>query len=93
VSARERSAVRVRRPKQHLEGQTLIAVRNVTREIGRKENAALEKVIRIIGHEINNSRGPLLGQRLHEQPGRPYQPHFRQLLTIRWSVAFSPRRP
>ena len=45
--------------KQHLEGQTLIAVRNVTREIGRKENAALKKVIRIIGHEINNSLGPI----------------------------------
>ena len=41
--------------KQHLEGQTLIAVRNVTREIGRKENAGLKKVIRIIGHEISNS--------------------------------------
>jgi two-component system nitrogen regulation sensor histidine kinase NtrY len=45
--------------KQRLETQTLIAVRNVTREIGRKENAALKKVIRIIGHEINNSLGPI----------------------------------
>jgi len=45
--------------KQYLEGQTLIAVRNVTREIGRKENAGLKKVIRIIGHEISNSLGPI----------------------------------
>lgn len=45
--------------KQQLEGQTLIAVRNVTREIGRQENAALKKVIKIIGHEISNSLGPI----------------------------------
>jgi signal transduction histidine kinase len=45
--------------KQHLEGQTLIAVRNVTSEIGRQENAALKKVIKIIGHELSNSLGPI----------------------------------
>lgn len=45
--------------KQHLEAETLIAVRNVTREIGRQENAALKKVIKIIGHEISNSLGPI----------------------------------
>lgn len=45
--------------KQRLEGQTLIAVRNVTHEIGRKENAALKKVIKLISHEIGNSLGPI----------------------------------
>lgn len=45
--------------KQHLEGQTLIAVRNVTSEMGRQENAGLKKVIKIIGHEISNSLGPI----------------------------------
>ena len=40
-------------------GQTLIAVRSVTQEINRHEVASLKKVIRIIGHEINNSLGPI----------------------------------
>ena len=40
-------------------GQTLIAVRSVTEEITRHEVASLKKVIRIIGHEINNSLGPI----------------------------------
>jgi two-component system nitrogen regulation sensor histidine kinase NtrY len=46
--------------RRHLEGgQTLIAVRSVTQEINRHEVASLKKVIRIIGHEINNSLGPI----------------------------------
>ncbi len=40
-------------------GQTLIAVRSVTQEINRHEVESLKKVIRIIGHEINNSLGPI----------------------------------
>jgi len=40
-------------------GQTLIAVRSVTQEINRHEIESLKKVIRIIGHEINNSLGPI----------------------------------
>ena len=46
--------------RRHLDGsQTLIAVRSVTQEINRHEVASLKKVIRIIGHEINNSLGPI----------------------------------
>jgi two-component system nitrogen regulation sensor histidine kinase NtrY len=46
--------------RRHLDGgQTLIAVRSVTQEIDRHEIASLKKVIRIIGHEINNSLGPI----------------------------------
>jgi signal transduction histidine kinase len=46
--------------RRHLDGgQTLIAVRSVTQEINRHEIASLKKVIRIIGHEINNSLGPI----------------------------------
>jgi signal transduction histidine kinase len=46
--------------RRHLAGgQTLIAVRGVTQEINRHEVASLKKVIRIIGHEINNSLGPI----------------------------------
>jgi signal transduction histidine kinase len=46
--------------RRHLDGgQTLIAVRSVTQEINRHEVAGLKKVIRIIGHEINNSLGPI----------------------------------
>lgn len=46
--------------RRHLEGgQTLIAVRSVTQEINRHEVESLKKVIRIIGHEINNSLGPI----------------------------------
>lgn len=41
------------------DGQTLIAVRAVTQEISRIEVDGLKKVIRIIGHEINNSLGPI----------------------------------
>src|SRR3954467_9633569 len=48
------------RSRGHLDGgQTLIAVRSVTQEINRHEVASLKKVIRIIGHEINNSLGPI----------------------------------
>ncbi|HEY8923115.1 MAG TPA: sensor histidine kinase [Polyangia bacterium] len=46
--------------RRHLDGgQTLIAVRSVTQEINRHEVESLKKVIRIIGHEINNSLGPI----------------------------------
>ena len=45
--------------RQALDGQTLIAVRNVTHEITRQEIDALKKVIRIIGHEVGNSLGPI----------------------------------
>jgi signal transduction histidine kinase len=45
--------------RQQLDGQTLIAVRNVTNEITRQEIDALKKVIRIIGHEVGNSLGPI----------------------------------
>jgi two-component system, NtrC family, nitrogen regulation sensor histidine kinase NtrY len=46
--------------RRHVEGgQTLIAVRSVTQEITRHEVASLKKVIRIMGHEINNSLGPI----------------------------------
>jgi signal transduction histidine kinase len=46
--------------RRHLDGgQTLIAVRSVTQEINRHEVASLKKVIRIMGHEINNSLGPI----------------------------------
>jgi len=46
--------------RRHLDdGQTLIAVRSVTQELTRHEVASLKKVIRIIGHEINNSLGPI----------------------------------
>ena len=46
--------------RRHLDGgQTLIAVKSVTQEIDRHEVASLKKVIRIIGHEINNSLGPI----------------------------------
>jgi len=46
--------------RRHLDdGQTLIAVRSVTQELTRHEVAGLKKVIRIIGHEINNSLGPI----------------------------------
>jgi len=46
--------------RRHLEdGQTLIAVRSVTQEINRHEVVSLKKVIRIIGHEIGNSLGPI----------------------------------
>jgi signal transduction histidine kinase len=46
--------------RRHLDGgQTLIAVRGVTQEINRHEVASLKKVIRIMGHEINNSLGPI----------------------------------
>ena len=41
------------------DGQTLIAVKHVTQEIARQEIATLKKVIRIIGHEVNNSLGPI----------------------------------
>lgn len=41
------------------DAQTLIAVRHVTQEISRQEIATLKKVIRIIGHEVNNSLGPI----------------------------------
>jgi signal transduction histidine kinase len=44
-----------------LEGQphTLVAVRPMGAALAREENAALKKVIRIIGHEIGNSLGPM----------------------------------
>jgi signal transduction histidine kinase len=45
--------------RQQLDGQTLIAVRNVTNEVTRQEIDALKKVIRIIGHEVGNSLGPI----------------------------------
>jgi len=46
--------------RRHLDdGQTLIAVRSVTQELTRHEVASLKKVIRIMGHEINNSLGPI----------------------------------
>jgi PAS domain S-box-containing protein len=41
------------------DGQTLIAVRHVTEEVNRQEIAALKKVIRVIGHEVSNSLGPI----------------------------------
>jgi signal transduction histidine kinase len=45
--------------RQELDGQIMIAVRNVTSEITRQEIGALKKVIRIIGHEVGNSLGPI----------------------------------
>jgi two-component system, NtrC family, nitrogen regulation sensor histidine kinase NtrY len=45
--------------KQEVDGQTLIAVRNVTQEINRQDIGTLKKVIRVIAHEINNSLGPI----------------------------------
>src|SRR5215831_4223742 len=45
--------------RQEVDGQTLIAVRNVTHEITRQEIDTLKKVIRIIGHEVGNSLGPI----------------------------------
>jgi two-component system nitrogen regulation sensor histidine kinase NtrY len=46
--------------KRYLEnGETLIAVKEITQEIGRRELATLKRVIRIMDHEIRNSLTPI----------------------------------
>jgi two-component system, NtrC family, nitrogen regulation sensor histidine kinase NtrY len=46
--------------KRYLDGgETLIAVKEVTQEIGRQELATLKRVIRIMDHEIRNSLTPI----------------------------------
>jgi nitrogen fixation/metabolism regulation signal transduction histidine kinase len=43
----------------HGELHTLLIVKHLTREIGRREVEVLKKVIRIISHEVNNSLAPI----------------------------------
>lgn len=38
---------------------TLLVVRNLTREISRREVATLKNVVRVISHEVNNSLAPI----------------------------------
>jgi two-component system, NtrC family, nitrogen regulation sensor histidine kinase NtrY len=46
--------------KRYLEhGETLIAAKDITQEIGRQEVATLKRVIRIMDHEIRNSLTPI----------------------------------
>jgi two-component system, NtrC family, nitrogen regulation sensor histidine kinase NtrY len=46
--------------KRYLEnGETLIAVKEISQEIGRQELATLKRVIRIMDHEIRNSLTPI----------------------------------
>ncbi|MBK7584669.1 MAG: ATP-binding protein [Myxococcales bacterium] len=44
-----------------LDGQevTLLVVRNLTREISRREVSTLKNVVRVISHEVNNSLAPI----------------------------------
>lgn len=42
------------------EPHTLVSIKPVGVAIAREENAALKKVIRIIGHEVGNSMGPIV---------------------------------
>jgi signal transduction histidine kinase len=52
---------------------TLVTVRNMTVEISRQENTVLKKTIRIMGHELANTLGPVtsLLQTGREMLGRP----------------------
>ena len=57
----ERDTFQLSKSQLQVSGQpcTLVTVRPVGAALAREENATLKKVIRIIGHEIGNSLGPI----------------------------------